>query len=93
MENEALIYWEENIDEAVVTKEIFLERVERGVSLEEALNNFIILDTPNETPAPVVEVEDEVEDEDYFSEIVWEVEEDWEDLSIFGESVKAPLWA
>lgn len=95
-ENEANIYWEENIDNAVVTKEIFLTRVENWIEFDIALTKFKIdtTSTLDETETETEKVDEaEVDEDDYFSQIVWEVEKDWEDLAIFWENIKAPLWA
>jgi len=90
-ENNANLYWEENLDNAVVTKEIFLNRVKNWIEFDIALTKFKI-DTTNTLDEPEVD-EPEVDEDDYFTQIVWEVEKDWEDLTIFGENIKAPLWA
>ena len=104
MNNEALNYWNENIENAVVSKEVFLDRVSKWVDFESALTEFFIDFSQNndfeedeieenDTIENEEEEEEEEEDRDYFDELVGEVEEDWDNLSVFWEQVKAPIWA
>ena len=87
-------YFRENIEDAVVTMDTFLERVENGIDPEIALTEFYI-DMNNEN----VENDDIDTDEDIetetspFDELVGDIEEDEDELTYFWESVKAPIWA
>jgi len=93
-QTEALRYWNDNLTDAVVSKEVFLQRVENWAELNEALREFYLnTNNVNIEEKDIENKDEDIENDNYFNEVIGQVEEEGENLEIFWENIKAPLGA